>query len=90
LGIFGGAAYLSVLATALFVAWRASRRGDPVLRWFAAGCFACLLAFLGFGVFDAIAPGARGGVFLWLILGLTAALYRACQPLDVGYFGPAA
>ena len=36
-----------------------------------------MLGFLAYGLTDAIAPGARGGLVLWIGLGLGAALPRA-------------
>ena len=50
--------------------WPASLR-----RWLSLGIAASLLAHLLFGLVDAVALGAKTGVFFWLVLGLTASLY---------------
>ena len=71
LGIFGAAAYLGVLACGLMLAWQGAAR--PTRSWLASGLGCSLVGFLLFGISDTIAPGARGGVFLWAVLGLIAA-----------------
>jgi hypothetical protein len=52
-------------------AWRGQ------LGWAAAGLLSAMLGFLAYGLTDAIGPGARGGLVLWIGLAVGAALPRA-------------
>jgi putative inorganic carbon (HCO3(-)) transporter len=80
LGIPGALAFLLVLAACLHSTWRvATRPGDPQLALAAVGLAAGLVAFLVYGLTDAIVLGARGGLGLWIVLGLGAAVCRAAS-----------
>ena len=46
------------------------------IQLLAVGLGGSLLAYLVYGLTDAIAPGARGGLPFWLILGLALACGR--------------
>jgi putative inorganic carbon (HCO3(-)) transporter len=59
--------------------WIAIRADDPLLRWTGLGLALGVLGFLVYGLTDAIAPGARGGLLLWVVLGLGAAVGRVAQ-----------
>jgi putative inorganic carbon (hco3(-)) transporter len=77
LGIPGLIAYLAVWIGAAAMLWQSWQRApDPRLRAAAAGMAASLLAYFVYGMFDAVALGARPGFLFWLLLGLVAALYR--------------
>jgi O-antigen ligase len=80
LGLPGAAAMLWLLWRFLrVVAVAASRSPEPRLRRLAVALAAGMLGYVAFGLTDAIALGARGGLGLWVILGLGAALWRtAC------------
>ena len=52
------------------------RAADRSLQLLAVGLAASLLAFFVYGLTDAIAPGARGGLPFWLVLGLALACGR--------------
>ena len=75
-----GSVVLGLLITlavrGLFVTARIST--DSSRQLLAVGLAGSLLAFLVYGLTDAIAPGARGGLPFWLVLGL--ALACGCLP----------
>ncbi len=70
MGLVVAAFYLSIGRLVL-------RATDFRMRATAVGLGAGMTAFLVYGLTDAIAIGARGGLGLWLVLGLGAALARA-------------
>jgi len=85
LGIPGLIAYLGLWLGAAFLLWRSSleaqqHAGGPLLRAVAAGIAASLLAYFVYGLFDAVALGARPGFLFWLLLGLAAALPQLTAP----------
>lgn len=73
LGLPGAAAFGCLLAECWRQSVRAIRRGDELVRWAGLGAALGLLAFMVFGLTDTIAPGARGGLALWAVMGLSAA-----------------
>ena len=56
---------------------------DRSLGLLAVGLASSLLAFLVFGLTDTIAPGARGGLPFWLVLGLALACGRLPRQVQV-------
>jgi putative inorganic carbon (HCO3(-)) transporter len=75
-GVFGLAAYLALLVSATCMAARVARRqGGHADGMLAAGLCGALVAVHVFGLTDAIALGAKVGVFMWWALGLIAALH---------------
>ncbi|MBI4493842.1 MAG: O-antigen ligase family protein [Chloroflexi bacterium] len=78
LGIPGALAVLGLLLAFFRALWQVYRRtDDAALRAAAVGLGAGMASFLTYGLTDAIALGARGGLGLWIVLGLGAALVRA-------------
>ena len=83
LGLPGLAAFVWLQAAALRLAWQVARRpaGSPawpehLQRAAALGLAAGLLAHAIFGLADAVALGAKPGLFFWAVLGLLASLGR--------------
>jgi putative inorganic carbon (hco3(-)) transporter len=83
LGLPGLAAFLALHVIAARALWDiASRQTDGrawpghLRRWLALGLGSGLLAHFLFGLVDAVALGAKTGVFFWLLLGLIASLHR--------------
>jgi putative inorganic carbon (HCO3(-)) transporter len=77
LGVPGAVAVLALLTTLLRNLLRLHHRtADRELRTVALGVGAGLISFLIFGLTDAIAAGARGGILLWILLGLGMAVTR--------------
>ena len=78
---FPGSFLLGLLITlavrGLIVAARDAR--DRSLQLLAVGLAGSLLAFLVYGLTDTIAPGARGGLPFWLVLGLALASGRLAR-----------
>jgi len=77
LGIPGLVAYVALLSVALMMGvdvWR--RAQEPWIRATAQGLVCGIVAQQVFGITDAIALGAKIGIFFWLALGLLAAMYR--------------
>ena len=76
LGIFGLIAYLAIWLVCLAMIWKgwkhAQRHSDRVLI---AGLCGSLAAGWFFGVFDAIALGARPGFLWWLLVGLLVSTF---------------
>jgi len=75
LGIPGLVAYCALLLVFL-ATWRRSAQRWPQgpLRAVGAGLVCGVLGYHVYGLADCIAVGARAGIFLWIILGLMAAL----------------
>jgi putative inorganic carbon (HCO3(-)) transporter len=77
LGIPGLIAYTAIWAAAfrlLWCVWRKSQ--DPFHRAVALGLGCGLLAQFAFGINDAIALGAKVGIFWWIALALTVSLEK--------------
>jgi putative inorganic carbon (HCO3(-)) transporter len=87
LGIPGAVAFACLIVVCLAQSTRAVRSTDAMLRWTGLGVSLSLLAYLVYGLTDAIAPGARGGVVLWVLLGYAAAVGNVARSL-VGPDGP--
>ncbi|MCD6344190.1 MAG: O-antigen ligase family protein [Anaerolineae bacterium] len=68
-GLPGLIAYLALLGSAAAVGWRVARR-DVSLRPLALGLLTGLTALHVYGLTDALAPGSKPAVILWLALGL--------------------
>jgi putative inorganic carbon (HCO3(-)) transporter len=87
LGLIGLIAFVALQGLSAVLAYLAFRRPLPAeLRWLMAGVLAGLVAHGVFGLTDAVALGAKPGIFFWLLLALTAAVQR----LDlVSVFAPA-
>ena len=77
LGIPGLAAYLAILIGAGWMCLDVSKRAKMAwMRDAARGLGAGQLAFLIFGMGDAIPLGSKNGVFFWVSLALIAAMYN--------------
>ncbi len=85
LGVPGLVAYLALLLGAARMLWAVAAAPEgaagpawprPLRQALAAGLGGGLLAHFLFGLADALALGAKTGIFLWLLLGLTASIYR--------------
>jgi putative inorganic carbon (HCO3(-)) transporter len=77
LGIPGLVAYAALLATAItmgIIVWRKSQ--DVYFRFAAQGILCGLVAQQVFGISDAIALGAKTGIFFWVAIGILAAMFR--------------
>ncbi len=70
--------FVALQGLSLLLAYRAFRMTDwPILiRWLMVGVLAGLVAHSIYGVTDAVALGAKPAVFLWILLGLSAAVWR--------------
>ncbi len=80
LGLPGLLAFLALLAAAFRQAQYAVRRGPTArARGLAAGVACGLLAYLVYGLTDAIGPGEKPGLFFWLLLGTIAAGARLAE-----------
>jgi putative inorganic carbon (HCO3(-)) transporter len=75
LGIIGLAAYVALLIVVGWQARRAYRDGDPRHRRLVLGLAGGLVAVHVFGITDAIALGAKVGLFFWWNVALIGALY---------------
>lgn len=85
LGIPGLIAYAGLWIGAALLLWQSGLMArqhapGPLLQAVAAGIAASLLAYFVYGLFDAVALGARPGFLFWLLLGLAAALPRPAAP----------
>ena len=80
LGVPGAVAFALLVGGCVHYCLRAIRTGEVWLFWTGLGLLLGLLAFMVFGFTDAIAPGARGGLALWAVLGLGAALAPRARP----------
>ncbi len=77
LGLPGLIAYLALwfgLAVMLAQMWR--RQDNPLWRGFIIGAAGSLLGYFAYGMFDAVALGAKPGFLLWFLWGLIAAGHR--------------
>ncbi len=77
LGLIGLVAMVALQGLAFGLAYRAFRKPLPTgVRWIMAGVLAGLVAHGIFGLTDAVALGAKPGIFWWWLLALTAAVWR--------------
>ena len=77
LGLTGLVAFVALQGLSFALTYRAFRQPLPALiRWLMAGVLAGLVAHGIFGLTDAVALGAKPGVFFWLLLALTAVVWR--------------
>jgi O-antigen ligase len=77
LGLAGLIVFVALQGLSLVLAYRAFRMDWPVIvRWLMAGVLAGLVAHSVYGLTDAVALGAKPGVFVWILMGLTAAVWR--------------
>jgi putative inorganic carbon (HCO3(-)) transporter len=77
LGLIGLIGFVALQGLALVLAYQAFHQPLPaMIKWLMAGVLAGLVAHSIFGLTDAVALGAKPGVFFWLLLALTAALWR--------------
>ena len=74
-GVPGLIAYVALLGIAAWVGLRVSRR-DATLRPLALGLVGGLGALHIYGMMDALAPGSKPGLILWVALGLLTAMHR--------------
>jgi putative inorganic carbon (hco3(-)) transporter len=81
-GIPGLIAYVSLLAAAIAMGIQIWRRGEPIwIRAAAQGLVSGIIAQQVFGITDAIALGAKVGIFFWIALGAIAAMHRLIKPI---------
>jgi O-antigen ligase len=72
IGLPGLVATLWLIAVSGYHSWNAGRDPEPRIRWLGRGAGMAIVAFLIFGLADAIAVGARGSVVWWFVLGVAA------------------
>ena len=95
LGLAGLVAFVALQGLALVLTYRAFRMDWPVMmRWLMAGVLAGLVAHSLYGLTDAVALGAKPGIFVWVLMGLSAAVWRlgmtqALQSSDASSSGQA-
>jgi putative inorganic carbon (HCO3(-)) transporter len=75
-GLPGLVAYVAIFMLASLMCWQIQQRGSPVDSALALGLWGSLAAVHIFGLFDAVALGAKVGLFMWWSLGLIAAVHR--------------
>lgn len=77
LGLPGLVAYIGLITTFFGVTWHARCHAQaPHLRAIALGLLGGMVAYHVYGLTDAMALGAKPGVFLWTLFGLAAAIER--------------
>ncbi|HYK88421.1 MAG TPA: O-antigen ligase family protein [Acidobacteriota bacterium] len=77
LGIPGLVAYIAIWAAVFRLLWRVWRQSaDPLHRAIALGLTGGLIAQFVFGINDAIALGAKVGVFWWIAIALAVSLEK--------------
>ena len=77
LGLTGLIVFVALQGLSFVLSYRAFRWPLPlVVHWMMAGVLAGLVAHSLFGLTDAVALGAKPGIFFWLLLALTAAVWR--------------
>lgn len=76
LGLPGALAFLWMVLVFFSQCHQATRSNDTQLRWTGWGLAFGVMGFLTFGLTDAIAPGARGGLLFWVVLAVGARLGR--------------
>lgn len=75
-GVPGLVAYIALLVGCGTVAWTVYRAGPTPLKELTLGLSGNLVALQIFGLTDAVALGAKIGVFFWLTIGLLLAAHR--------------
>jgi putative inorganic carbon (hco3(-)) transporter len=81
IGIPGLIAYIALLAAAVAMGFQIWRRCERAWMRAAAQGLACgIIAQQVFGIADAIALGAKVGMFFWIAVGILAAMYRLATP----------
>ena len=76
-GLIGLMAFVGLQGLSLVLAYQAFHQPLPVTtRWLMAGVLAGLVAHSVFGLTDAVALGAKPSIFFWLLLALTAVVWR--------------
>ena len=75
-GLFGALVYVVLLCTLLWGAYRVSRGTGSVRRLVAPGAALALIGIHVFGIVDAIALGAKVGMFQWFAAGLVVSAMR--------------
>ncbi|HEX3109288.1 MAG TPA: O-antigen ligase family protein [Thermoanaerobaculia bacterium] len=75
-GLPGLVAYLALWCGAAALLTGTYRRQDRRGRWIVSGLAAGMIAYFTFGASDAIALGAKVGIFFWVVLGLIVAQRR--------------
>lgn len=91
MGLPAALAFGGLVVACYRVTWRVGRRGaNAAGRGLAIGLSAGLTAFLVFGLTDAVMPAARGGLPIWIVLGLAGALDRVsrCPRLPAHVYPP--
>lgn len=77
LGLTGLIVFVALQGLSFVLSYRAFRWPLPLaVHWMMAGVLAGLVAHSLFGLTDAVALGAKPGIFFWLLLALTAAVWR--------------
>jgi putative inorganic carbon (HCO3(-)) transporter len=77
LGLIGLIAFVALQGLSLVLAYQAFHLPLPTLaHWLMAGVLAGLIAHSVFGLTDAVALGAKPGIFFWLLVALTAGVWR--------------
>jgi putative inorganic carbon (HCO3(-)) transporter len=77
LGVPGFVACAALVVGVVRLGLSGARAPDRQVQCTAIGLLLGLLAFAVFGLTDALAPGARAGLVLWIVLGLCAATGHA-------------
>lgn len=81
-GLPGLVAYVAILLRAVVISWRIAIHA-PGLRPLALGLLSALVAFHVYGLTDALAPGAKPGIVLWMALGLLTGMFsQMAAPAD--------
>lgn len=77
LGLPGLIAYLALWLGLVGMLWQMwAGLEHPLWRGFIIGTAGCLLGYFAYGMFDAVALGAKPGFLLWFLWGLVAAGHR--------------
>lgn len=83
LGLPGLIAFMAVQILGITLAYKTFHAAaSPLIRWTAAGGLAGLIAHDVYGITDAVALGAKPGLFFWLLLGLIAAGWALASPIS--------
>lgn len=75
IGVIGLSVYLAILLVTTAMSRKVYAQGDGANKSLVLGLWSSLVAMHLFGLTDAIALGAKMGVFLWWNIGLIGALY---------------
>jgi putative inorganic carbon (hco3(-)) transporter len=84
IGIPGLVAYLAILVTATMISASILRRGDTLHGALALGLIGNIIGVHLFGLTDAIALGAKVGLFFWCSLGLLTGLHQVLHAHPAG------